>query len=136
MGVIVCATGNGTASRLVQNHAVEVARQQKKKLIFLHVVDTSRLGSLDPGIIPAAERELAWFGQAVLRLAQERAQRWGVDAEIAVRTGRVQPALEQFIQEQQADLLMMGQPTDRALLDFAQSVEAHTGVPVQLVTAS
>jgi nucleotide-binding universal stress UspA family protein len=136
MGVIICATGNGDASRHVQNAAVELARQQHKRLVFFHVIDVSRLGELEPGLVPAAERELAWLGQASLRLAQERAHRRGVHADIAIRRGRVRPALEQFMREQDTDLLMLGQPTDDALIQFASLIEADTGVPVQLVTAN
>jgi hypothetical protein len=135
MGAIVCATGNGIASRSVQSAAVDLAQRQGKRLVFLHVVDVSRLGEIEEGLVPSAERELAWLGQATLRLAQERARRRDVDADIAIRFGRVQPALERFIEEERAEVLLLGQPTDNALLEFARTIEADTGVPVQLVTA-
>lgn len=135
MGAIVCATGNGNASRAVQTAAVDLARREGKKLIFLHVIDVTRLGELEEGLIVPAQRELAWLGQATLRLAQERARRRGVQSEIAIRYGDVQSALEQFILEHHADLLMLGQPTDDALQAFARTIEIDTGVPVRLVTA-
>ncbi|MFN2165752.1 MAG: universal stress protein, partial [Anaerolineae bacterium] len=94
MGVIVCATGNGDTSRIVQNRAVDIARRERKRLIFIHVVDVKRLGDLEEGLVPAAEMELAWLGQAVLRLARDRARRSGVDADIAIRYGQVQSSLE------------------------------------------
>lgn len=132
-GVIVCATGNGDASRIVQRRAVELAREEKKKLVFLHIVDVARLGELDPALIPAAQREMAWLGEATLHLAQERARRQGVDASFAIRFGPVLPELERFVKEQRADLLLLGQPTNDALLKFAQTIEGDTSVPVQLV---
>lgn len=133
-GAIVCATGNGDASRIVQRRAVEMARDQKKKLVFLHIVDVARLGELDPALIPAAQREMAWLGKAVLQLAEERARRQGVDATFAIRFGQVLPELERFVKEERAALLLLGQPTNDALLRFAQTIEGDTGVPVQLVT--
>jgi len=136
MGVIVCATGNGDTSRIVQNRAVDIARRERKRLIFIHVVDVKRLGDLEEGLVPAAEMELAWLGQAVLRLARDRARRSGVDADIAIRYGQVQSSLEAFVREHDTDVLLLGQPTNDALLDFAHQVEEDTGVPVQLITTN
>ena len=134
MGLIVCATGNGDASRIVQSRAVRMAQEQGKKLVFLHIIDVKRLGDLEPVLVPAAEREMAWLGEATLNLAQERARRQNVDADYAIRYGPVLEQLEKFIKEQHADVLLLGQPTDDALLHFAHTIEDDTGVPVQLVT--
>lgn len=133
MGRIVCATGNGDRSRIVQNRAMEVARQQGKPLVFIHVIDVSRLGELDEALAAAAREELAWLGEAVLRLAQERAQRRGVRADFAIRYGRVLTALEEFLSEEPTDLLLLGEPTDRSIAEFAQTIQEKTGVPIELV---
>ena len=69
MSLIVCATGNGDRSRSVQARAVEAARRQQKRLVFVHVVDVGQLAELDESLREAAQAELAWLGSAIMRLA-------------------------------------------------------------------
>ena len=69
MSLIVCATGNGDRSRSVQARAVEAARRQQKRLVFVHVVDVEQLAGLDESLREAARAELAWLGSAIMRLA-------------------------------------------------------------------
>lgn len=133
MSVIVCATGNGSQSRIVQSEAVEQARRRQKPLVFLHVVDLRQMGELDESLIPAATAELAWLGNAILRLAEDRARRRGVLAESVVLYGDVTTSLETFLQERPVDLLMMGQATNEAFGAFAQKVRDELGIPVQFV---
>ena len=54
MSLIVCATGNGDRSRSVQARAVEAARRQQKRLVFVHVVDVEQLAELDESLKEAA----------------------------------------------------------------------------------
>lgn len=133
MAFIVCATGNGSQSRIVQSEAVEVARRQQKPLIFLHVVDLRQMGELDESLVPAATAELAWLGNAILHLAEDRARRRGVHAESVVLYGDVTTSLEAFIREKPVDLLLMGQATNEAIGAFAEKVRDELGVPVQFV---
>lgn len=131
--MIVCATGIGSQSRLVQTEAVEVARQQEKPLVFVHVVDLSQMGELDGSLVPAARAELAWLGNAILRLAQDRAYRRGVHAESVVLYGDVTTSLENYLREQPVDLLLMGQAANQAITSFAQKVVDELGIAVQFV---
>lgn len=133
MSVIVCATGNGRQSRLVQGRAIELARQQQKQLIFVHVVDVQQVPSLDSSLRQAAEAELAWLGAAILRLAQDRAHRQGVHAESVVLFGDVQTALKAFLRQHPVDLLLMGQATNPGMSAFARHVQDDLGIPVQIV---
>lgn len=133
MANIVCATGNGSQSRAVQSEAVEVARRQQKPLVFLHVVDLGQLGDLDESLIPAARAELAWLGNAIMRLAEDRARRRGVHAESVVLYGDVTTSLETFLREHPVDLLLMGQATNKAIAAFAERVRDELGVPVEFV---
>ena len=133
MSLIVCATGNGDRSRSVQARAVEAARRQQKRLVFVHVVDVGQLAELDESLKEAAQAELAWLGSAIMRLAQDRAQRQGVHAESVVLYGNVCSALEEFLTHQPVDLLLMGEPSNATLLTFARHVQDDLGIPVQLV---
>ncbi len=135
MGVILCATGNGVQSRIVQAAAVEVARSQQKRLVFLHVVDLRQLGELEEALWPAARAELAWLGEAMLRLAQDRARRRGVVAEGQILHGDVCAALEDYVRSHAVDRLLLGAATDDAIIRFGRRVQEDLGVPVQFVTA-
>lgn len=134
MSLIVCATGNGNRSRSVQARAVEAARRQQKRLIFVHVVDVEQLAELDESLKEAARAELAWLGSAIMRLAQDRAHRQGVQADNVVLHGNVCSALEDFLTHQPIDLLLMGEASNETLLTFARHVQDDLGIPVQLVT--
>ena len=133
MSLIVCATGNGDRSRSVQARAVEAARRQQKRLVFVHVVDVEQLAELDESLREAARAELAWLGSAIMRLAQDRAHRQGVQAESVVLYGNVCSALEDFLTHQPVDLLLMGEASNTTLLTFARHVQDDLGIPVQLV---
>jgi nucleotide-binding universal stress UspA family protein len=135
MSAIVCATGNGNLSRHVQARAVEIARRQQQRLVFVHVVDVSQWAELDESLHDAAQAELGWLGAAVLRLAQDRAQRRGVQADSVVLYGPICATLERFLIQQAVDLLLMGEATDTTLIAFARHVQDDLGIPVQLVVA-
>ncbi len=135
MSVIVCATGNGNRSRYVQARSVEIARQQQKPLIFVHVVDVTQWTELDKSLRDAAQAELGWLGAAILRLAEDRARRQGVQATSVVLYGAVRPTLEQFLAQQPVDLLLMGEANDPGLLALAGYVQDNLGIPVQFVAA-
>lgn len=135
MGVILCATGNGPQSRLVQTAAVEAARAQNKRLVLLHVVDLRQLGELEESLLPAARAEMAWLGEAVLRLAQDRARRRGVQTDSAVLYGNVCDALEGYMQAHPVDLLLMGAATSDEITTFARRVQEKLGVAVEFVAA-
>lgn len=134
MSVIVCATGNGERSRSVQGRAVEVARRQQKRLVFVHVVDAALLAGMDESLHAAARAELAWLGTATLRLAQDRAQRQGVSADSVVLYGDVRASLENFIAQQPVDLVLMGAAVGDAMRSFARHIQDDLGIPVQVVT--
>jgi hypothetical protein len=135
MGVILCATGNGVQSRIVQAAAVEVARAQQKRLVFLHVVDLRQLGELEEALRAAAEAELAWLGEAILRLAQDRARRRGVQTESKILHGSVCEALEGYLRTHPVDLLLLGAATNDEITRFARRMQDALGVPVQFVAA-
>ena len=135
MDVILCATGNGTQSRTVQSTAVETALQRQARLVFVHVVDLQQLGELDESLVPAARAELAWLGEAILRLAQDRARRQGVQTTSAILYGDVREALEGYMRAHPVTLLMMGAATSEEITGFARHVQDELGVAVEFVAA-
>ncbi len=135
MSVILCATGNGAQSRTVQTAAVEAALRRQARLVFVHVVDLQQLGELDESLLPAARAELAWLGEAILRLAQDRSRRQGVQTESAVLYGDVRTALEGYIRAHPVDLLLMGATSSDVITAFGQHVRDDLGVPVEFVAA-
>jgi nucleotide-binding universal stress UspA family protein len=135
MGIILCATGNGVQSRTVQAAAIELARAQQKRLVFVHVVDLRQMGELEEALRPAAQAELAWLGEAMLRLAQDRARRRGVAAEGRILHGAVCQALENYLDSHAVDLLLLGAATNPEIVRFARRVHEKLGVAVQFVAA-
>lgn len=141
MGCIVCATRGGQGSRAAQLKAIRLAKERGSKLLFLYVVDIHVVGEYDETLAPAVRAEFHWLGRALLRVAQQRAERADVEAEIAIRDGEVKEEIERFLDESQATLLLLGAPRgpsthlfgDDAIEHFARAIEADTGVPVEVV---
>lgn len=135
MGVIVCATGNGVQSRSVQSAAVELARVEQKRLVFVHVVDLRQMGEMEEALRPAARAELAWLGEASLRLARDRARRQGVAAESVILHGDVCQALEGYLRDHPVDLVLLGAASNDEITRCARRMEQELGVAVQFVAA-
>lgn len=143
MGCIVCATRGGQGSRAAQLRAIERAKEEDSRLVFLYVVDVHIVGEYDEKLSSAIRAEFHWLARALLRVAQQRAERADVDAEIAIRDGVVKDEIEEFLRESQADLLFLGAPRgtsthvfgDDAVEQFAEMIEADTGVKVEVVHA-
>lgn len=125
----------------MQLRAIELAKESDSKLIFLYVVDIHLVGEYDEHLASAIRTEFNWLGRALLRVAQQRAEREEVDAEITIRDGAVKEEIERFLQENHATLLLLGAPRgtsshvfgDDAIEQFAQTIEDDTGVTVEVV---
>ena len=139
---IVCATRGGKASLILQAKAVQLAKTEKADLVFVYIVNIESLGEMNEKMAQAAREELAWFGNALLQVAQLRAQRAGVRAEIVVREGNVRDKIEEVLREKEADLLVLGTPhvqkstpafEEDSLTRFARQIESDTGVRVRII---
>lgn len=141
MGTIVCATRGGQGSRAVQLAAIERAKETGERLVFLYVVDVHLIEEYDEALSGAMHAEFQWLGEALLRVAQQRAEREQVEAEIAIREGVVRDEIEAFLRESDAAVLMLGAPRgttptvfgDDAIERFASTIEKDTGVAVKIV---
>lgn len=135
MGVILCATGNGPQSRRVQSAAVEAAYAQGRSLVLAHVVDLRQLGELEESLRPAARAEMAWLGEAIVRLARDRARRRGVQTDSVILFGDVCSELEGYLRSHEVDRLMLGAATSDEITRFARRVQDELGVAVEFVAA-
>lgn len=140
MGIIVCATRGGEGSRAAQLRAVNIARESGKQLVFLYIVDTRTVGEIDEKLDAAVKAEFHWLGEALLRVALQRADRAGLKADFAMREGPFKEELERYLLESEADLLLLGAPRntsaifgDDAIEQFARAIQEDTGVRVDVV---
>lgn len=138
-GPIVCATRGGKACRCTQERAVALAKERHARLIFLYVADPTFASPLDESLEAALVDELTRLGRWLLYIAQSRARRQGLEAEVVVRRGRVQPTIEEFVRESNAATLVVGAPQTSPLPQtfspdemntFVETVQKATGVQV------
>lgn len=138
--VLVCATRGGEGSRAAQLTAVEMARSQGLHLVFLYVVDATRITEYDEVLQEAVRAEFHWLANALLNIARQRAEHAGLSAEVIVLEGPVKEQIEQFLRQKRAKRLVLGAPRgtspqfgDEAIERYARSIEEDTGVAVTVV---
>lgn len=121
--------------------AIRRAQESGEPLIFLYVVDANIISEYDEDLMAAVHAEFHWLGQVLLRVARQRAERAGVEAEISLREGEVKVEIERFLRENKASCLILGAPRlttpdvfgDDAIEQFAEVIHKDTGVPVDVV---
>ncbi|MDT8304899.1 MAG: universal stress protein [Anaerolineae bacterium] len=140
MGPVICATRGGQGSRAAQLGAIRYARDLGTRLTFLYVVDIRMLGDVDEKLVAAVRSELQWLGQALLRVAKQRAEHAGIDVDIVIREGIVRDEIVHYLQDSHAALLVLGAPRgtssqfgDDSIELFARSIEEDAGVSVQVI---
>jgi len=129
MGNIVCATRGGEGSRVVQETAIERAKEADIPLVFLY------------GLKTAVSAELHWMGETLLRIAQIRADAMYLPTEVKIREGDVQEEIIRYLRENETDLLLLGAPRgttanvfgDDKIEQLADSVQKQTNVAVEIV---
>ena len=140
-GSLVCATRGGAGSRAVQEKAIAYAQESKRSLIFLYVVDTSNVNDIEESLHSALQEELYWMGSALLNIAHKRAETRRINSKIVIREGQVMDEICSFLEEEAADLLLIGAPRgttstsfgDDPIERFAESIEKESGVRVEVV---
>jgi len=143
MGRILCPTRGGEGSYRTQDAAIAMAREQGDELVFLFVVGLEFLGRTPRAVRPdVVTEEMKHLGEFLLTVAQERAQKQGVDAEYVLREGDVQTEIKAAAVEERATIVVLGQATDNdsecdfapeSLLEFAAEIEDETGVAARVV---
>ena len=141
MGGIVCATRGGAGSRAVQQQAIKYANERQSELVFLYVIDLTRMSPAEEILRPAVREELQWLGRTLLRIAQKRATKSQIDSEVVIRDGAVFEEICRFLKEQSSDLLLLGAPRgttaniagDDVIEQLAEEIHSETGVEVEIV---
>lgn len=108
MTTILCPTRGGKESQPNQDFAIEYAKEHEAKLIFLYVFDTRLIGRAGPPIVVDIDAELDEVGDFVLLMAQERAKKAGLLADVAVRHGIFLDVLETMIAEKGVTTVILG----------------------------
>jgi nucleotide-binding universal stress UspA family protein len=105
---ILCPTRGGKASYANQDRAIALAKERDSDLLFLYVSNVKFLGLTSLPFIVDIETELDEMGEFILIMAQERADKAGVHAEITVERGVFDKVLKAVIQEQQISTVVLG----------------------------
>jgi len=138
MGKILCATRGGEAAVRAQETAIGLAKDRGDALLFFFVVDTDFLqrsvAAVRPDIVQA---ELESMGEFLLAVAQERAQKQSVEAEIMVRSGYLRDELLTAIRKEDVTTVVLGTPTGpgsvfvlEGLQALAEGIADESGVKV------
>jgi nucleotide-binding universal stress UspA family protein len=142
MSSIVCATRGGEGSRAAQMAAIAQAKLTGKPLLFLYVVDPNSLDEkINDSLKEPMLAELTWMGETLLRIAQKRADTAFLSTEVKIRRGVVQAEIVRFVQEVNADLLILGAPRgttanvfgDDAIEQLAEGIQQETAVTVEII---
>lgn len=143
MGKILCPTRGGEGSYRTQDAAIAMARERGDELVFLYVVDLDFLNKTERGVRPdVVAQEMMHLGEFLLIMAQERAQKQGVEAGYVLREGDVNAEIKAAAVEEGATMVVLGQATGddaecafapESLLEFAAELEAETGLEARVV---
>ena len=141
MGTILCATRGGEASYRAQDAAIALAKERGDELLFIYVVDIGFLQKTERAVRPdVVKAEMEKMGEFLLIMAQERAQKQGVEARYALCHGDLRDELKAAACEEAVDLVVLGQPAGPesafALADLeacAAEIEAETGVKACII---
>jgi nucleotide-binding universal stress UspA family protein len=125
---IVCGVTGSTHSQKAALEAVLLAKQHKARLTFAYVVDIGFIKSSIGGLSTAlAQDGLSHLGSHILEFAEKMANAQGVTSKKIVRSGAVLEVLIQIVQEENADLLVLG-CEDKTFFEkalFKGNVEDH-----------
>jgi nucleotide-binding universal stress UspA family protein len=143
MAKILCPTRGGEGSYRTQDAAIAMAKERGDDLVFLYVVDLDFLNRTERAVRPdVVGQEMRRMGEFLLSIAQERAQKQGVEASYILREGEVQAEIKAAAVEEGATLVVLGQaeeddPTCKfepeKLFKFAEDIEAETGIEARVI---
>jgi nucleotide-binding universal stress UspA family protein len=140
---IVCGVTGSAHAQKAALEAAALAKQHNARLTYVYAVDTDFLrgsvGGMSTGI---AQEGLTRLAAHLLDYAEELAQSQGVTPKKVVRQGKVLDVLKSVMQEEKADLLVLGHEKrtffEKAMFrgeveDHAAELKQQTGVEVTVI---
>jgi nucleotide-binding universal stress UspA family protein len=108
---ILCLTRGGEASYPNQDGAIAIAKDLDEELLFLYISSVQFLDHSAAPKVVDIESELDEMGEFLLVMAQERARKAGVIADILVRRGNFSEVLKDVVQEYPIKTVILGSST-------------------------
>jgi nucleotide-binding universal stress UspA family protein len=125
---IVCGVTGSAHAQKAALEAAALAKEHNARLTYVYVVDIGFVkGSVGGLSTSLAEDGLIRLGAHILDYAEQLAQSQGVTPKKIVRPGAVLEVLKQVVEEEKADLLVLGHE-ERSFFDkirFKATVEDH-----------
>jgi nucleotide-binding universal stress UspA family protein len=141
MATILCSTRGGQASYPNQDRAIAIAREREADLLFLYVSNVRFLNLVASPVLIDLEEELDEMGEFMLAMAQERAEKAGVQASAEVRRGVFRQALKASIKAHHITTVVLGSSTEGEgvttlsyLQELVEWVRTETGAEVIVVS--
>ena len=114
--MILCPTRGGKDDYPNQDRAVALAKERGVEVLFLYISNVEFLGLTAAPKLIDIEHELDEMGEFMLTMAQERAEKAGVDASTLVKHGHFLEALAEVIGEYEISTVILGtQPVEQVL---------------------
>ena len=108
MTTILCPTRGGKESHPNQDFAINLAKARGADLLFMYVSNIQLIGRSARPIVVDIEEELDELGDFLLSMAQERAEKSGIPAKVAVRRGNFSKVLREVIVENKITTVVLG----------------------------
>lgn len=142
MTEILCLVRGGEAGRNTQEQAIVYARQTGKRLVFLHIINPSGYKLENEDLLEPVLQEQTWLARVSLSQARQRAERRGMKAEVAIRTGVFVETVQKYIREASVERVYLGMPRHdgddydarlERIRNFADQLSRDLGVEVAIV---
>lgn len=132
--IILCPTRGGKDSYPNQDRAIAIARERGVDVLFLYVTNVEFLDLTAAPKLIDIEEEMDEMGEFMLAMAQERAEKAGVNALTLVRRGHFQEVLIDVIEEYKIDTIVLGSSaggtgmvTEEYVHQLAHEIRGKTG---------
>jgi len=143
---IVCAARGGQHIQPSVKRAIELAHETGARLTFLYILDIEFMKHTSLGRTNLIFDALDKMGEfMMLRLCEYATEGGCVNADYAIRHGKVRKEIKDYLAETRPGLLVLGRPKHgpeheeppaferEGIVRFAEEITRETGVKVELV---
>lgn len=116
VNTIICATKGSEKSKVAEDKAIEIAKENNSKIIFLYVIDVKfmeKSGSAGDFAKDDVSSGLKNIGRVILDMAKEKAVSKGILPENVLteeRKGSVVSQIKASVEAHHSDLVVIGRP--------------------------